>query len=375
MSDLYSVLGVQKGATQDDIKKAYRKMALLKHPDRGGDKEEFQKLQKANEVLSDPDKRAFYDSTGKVPGEDGAHSQGQGAGAPVDLSEIFGSMFGGGVGMPGGFPFFGGMGRPGGNGKAPRGPNKLHEIGVGLADLYHGKSFKLNMKRDSLCGPCDGKGGTAEKCTACGGRGMRMRAQQMGPMMTMTHEPCNTCQQTGHKIIDACKVCTGKRVIEKEVTLDVVLDPGMQEGDRIVFEGQCSESHLYEKPGDVILVIRAATTDDDTWVRRGNELVTEIQLTLAESLLGWARTFNEHPSGRPLHIVWKEGVIRDGEILRVPEWGMPVRGANGRKGDLRIVCRVNAQESLTEDQKNALKGVWLDWIEPIGESDVSVHRA
>ena len=189
MDDLYAVLGVDKSANVDEIKRAYRKEALAKHPDRGGDKAEFQTLQSAYDILSDPAKRAEYDHTGSV-------SQNSGGFDPSnmpDLSAMFGSIFSGGV------PFFGSGfgsssafgGGPGSNKiKAARGPNKIHEIGVGLADLYRGKTFKLNMKREVLCGGCQGSGGSLiESCGPCGGKGFRVRGQQMGPIMAMTQEP------------------------------------------------------------------------------------------------------------------------------------------------------------------------------------------
>jgi DnaJ-class molecular chaperone len=121
----------------------------------------------------------------------------------------------------------------------------------------------------------------------------------------------------------------------------------------------------------VILVIRAATTDSDVWVRRGSELVYKIDIDLPESLLGWERHLPAHPSGRPLHIVWKGGVIQEGETLRVLGWGMPQRsGAGTTLGDLQIICHVkSSQGALSEEQQRALRGVWTSWKEPLVTSD------
>jgi len=369
MADLYGLLKLQKNASIDEVKKAYRKEALVKHPDRGGNKEEFQKMQAAYEVLSDPDKRAHYDATGQVPQEGGG---GPGPGFPggmPDLAAMFGGMFNGGGpgGFPGGmpFPFFNGGGGGGPNGpiKAARGPNKIHEIGLSLADVYYGKKFTLNMKRETLCGRCAGRGGTrVENCTACGGRGFRMRGIQMGPIMSMSQEPCAACGQIGQKVLDECGECRGKKTLERESVLDVHVEPGMKDGDRITFVGQCSESPQFEKPGDVILVVRVAESEE--WSRRDADLVYTVEFTLAEMLLGWKRTLIGHPSGKTLDIAWSGGPLREGEVLIFKNLGMPNR--SGGKGVLRLVCRTATEQStLSEEQRSALKLVWPNWSEVV----------
>lgn len=372
MSSLYDLLGVDKSADADALKKAFRRKALSEHPDKGGDNERFRQINEAYNVLSDPQKRAYYDQTGEVPQEGPVSDMGGGGGMP-NFADIFGSMFAGGIPIP----VFHGMGG-GAPQKAPRGPNKLHEIGVTLADMYAGKKFKLNMKRDCLCSECDGKGGKVmESCAACRGRGVRMLQQQMGPMITVSQHPCEACRATGQRATDKCGGCAGRRVVEREASLDVTIEPGMQEGDRIVFAGQCSESPDFETPGDVVLVLRAASTDDPAWVRQGVDLVHVVELTLAESLLGWSRSLVGHPSGLSVPLVWRGGVLRDGETLRVPGWGMPRKGSTAsEKGDLRLVCRVaavppKAEGAWSEEQLRALKLVWPDWVEPV-ESEESV---
>jgi DnaJ family protein A protein 2 len=381
--NLYETLGVSREASAAEIRKAYFARARDAHPDKGGDKEAFQRLQEAHSVLSDPQQRTIYDQTGQIPRE----GEVAGSGGGPNLAEIFGNMFGGGGGFPGGIPIpvFHGMGMggiPGGGGrpmKMPRGPNKLHEIGVTLADFYSGKTVKLHMTRDVICGDCAGKGGSRmEQCGLCGGRGVRMQQQQMGPMMTISQSPCGACNQTGQRVVDKCGACDGRRVAGRAAALDARIEPGMQEGDRIVFPGQCSESPDFEAPGDVILVLRAASSDSERWERRGAELSYVVELSVAEAMLGWARELEGHPSGRPLRIVWKEGVVRDGEVLRVVGWGMPQRGGATGCGDLRVVCRVAAgnQGPWSEEQRRALMSVWPDWVEPEEkEGSVTATRA
>lgn len=366
MADLYTVLGITRTATEDEIRKAYKRRSLETHPDKpGGSKEEFQAVSQAKQILLDPGLRAEYDATGRIPG---AAEEGGGP----NMADILGNLFGGG----GGIPFFaGGGGMPGPGHKAPRGPNKIHEIGVSLTDLWHGKTIQLNMHRDVLCGSCKGKGGTQVKtCTGCSGRGFRMRRQQMGPMMMMTQEPCSTCASTGEEVVGKCDGCAGARVLGREAVLQVVIEPGMQEGDRLVFPGQCSESPQFATPGDVILVIRGVSTDPDGWHRRGSELMVEVRLSLAESLLGWERTLADHPSGSPLHVVWTGGPVRDAEVLRIPGQGMPIVGKKGEYGDLRIVCRVGTEHQSTwsDEQQRALMCVWPEWKSPVAKEG-SVH--
>lgn len=356
MGDLYELLGVPKTASAEEVKKAYRKAALKEHPDKGGDKEKFQRIQEAHAVLSDPERRAHYDATGSVSSEEGGSG-------PVDLSELFGSMFGGG-----GMPFFpgafgAGPQQPPGA-KAARGPNKIHEIGVGLSDLYHGKTIKLNMKRDCLCSACGGRGGERmETCRDCKGRGFRMTAQQMGPMMAMRQEMCTGCAATGTRAIESCGTCKGARTVMRDAVLEARIEPGMMEGDRIVFPGQCSESPQFEAPGDVILVIRPANSDPEEWVRQGADLGIEIRLSLAEAMLGWERSIGTHPSGRILTLAWSQGPLRDGDAFIVKGWGMPVR-SSANHGDLRVVCRIDRQEAWSEEQRRILTSVWPSWSPP-----------
>jgi len=371
MSDLYGILGVQKGASAEEIKRAYRKEALTHHPDRGGSKERFQALGEAYDILSNDDKRDQYDVTGQIPrGSD------EGGGGP-DLGAMFSSMFGsgfpGGPGFPGGggMPFFGMNFGPSAV-KPARGPNKIHEIGVSLADLYKGKKFTVTMKRDVLCGGCKGSGGARiDVCGACGGKGFQLRGQQMGPIMAMTHAACASCNQTGKRVKEQCGACKGRQTQDSESVLEVVIAPGMREGDRITFPGKCSESPQFDSPGDVILVLRAVNTDSDVWIRNGDTLTVSVTLSLAESLLGWERQLEGHPSGRSLHIVWKDGVLREGETLRIEGWGMPCTGSEAL-GDMRLVCHVAEQSAWSDEQRRALLSVWPDWKEPVVKEDTVV---
>lgn len=393
--DLYAILGVGRDATEDELKKAYKRAALVAHPDKPtGSKEKFQALNEAFSVLSNPEKRAEYDRTGRVPREGDGDGDGGGP-PPPDIAEFLSSVFGGGFGVPGGIPIpmmFGGGGMGGGPPGAmlrrARGPNKVHEIGVSLAELWAGKMFTLHMKREVLCAGCGGRGGQDFRpCGGCAGRGFRMVRQQMGPMLISSQEPCGECRCAGQVVSTACVDCGGRRVVETEKTLTASVERGMTEGDRIVFPEACSESPDFEKPGDVVLVLRGVPADSGSgWERRGSALVVEVSLTVAEALLGWERSLEGHPSGSAVPVVWEGGVVRDREVLRVPGWGMPVRKSIGNSstdvsggavefGDLLLVCRVQEQKGAwSEEQLRALQSVWPDWRPPSSGS-AGAHRA
>lgn len=359
MPSLYETLEVERGAGGDDIKRAWRRAALAHHPDKGGDPEKFKKMQEAYSVLSDPEARSHYDSTGQMPGSSSGSSGGGGGGGGQDIASMFRSMFAGG--FPGGFP---GNAAPQ---RQQRGPNKLHEIGVSLADLWSGKKFKLNMKRGAKCTDCKGTGGARmESCGGCEGRGVCKQQHKMGAFIITANGPCEPCRGTGKVVAEPCVSCKGARYTDREVSLDSHIEPGMQDGDRIVFPGQCSESAEFSEPGDAILVIRCV---DGTWSRRGGDLLITVHITVAESLLGWVRELSDHPSGKIVRVLWRSGLVREGEVLRVPGLGMPKRGTD-QFGDALIVCRIIEQKGAwSEEQRRALSLVWPEWKEPISTDD------
>lgn len=359
MPSLYETLEVDRGAGADDIKRAWRKAALAHHPDKGGDPEKFKKMQEAYSVLSDPAARSQYDATGQIPGSGPGPSAG-GGGMPQSFASVFQTMFAGG--FPGGFPGMGGAPGP-----KPRGPNKLHEIGVSLADLWSGKRFKLNMKRGMKCTACNGTGGARmESCSGCEGRGVCKKQHKMGAFIITGNGPCEPCTGSGKVVAEPCATCKGSRFTEREVSLDSHIEPGMQEGDRIVFPGQCSESAEFSEPGDAILVIRCV---DGTWSRRGADLLITVHITVAESLLGWVRELTDHPSGNIVRVLWRSGLVREGEVLRLPGLGMPKRGTD-QFGDALIVCRIAEQKGAwSEEQRRALSLVWPEWKEPVSTDE------
>jgi len=217
---LYNILGVSKDADENEIKKAYKKLALKHHPDKGGDVEKFKEISAAAEILSDPEKRQTYDKYGL------AGLEGQGGGEGAD--DIFSMFFGGG-----------------GRRRGPTGPQKgediVHPIKANLEDLYNGKTSRLAINRNKLCEECEGRGGKVgceRECSDCHGRGVRVQLRQIGPgMVQQIQSACQACKGTG-KIIDEkdkCKSCKGKKTYKDRKVLEVVLEKGMKNGQKNSF--------------------------------------------------------------------------------------------------------------------------------------------
>jgi DnaJ-class molecular chaperone len=363
--DPYKVLGVDKSADMKDVKKAYFDMAKRHHPDKGGEEEEFKKIQKAYDILSDAQKRNFYDQTGQIPGENGEPEMGGGGGPvpfPFDLGGIFGmfgGMPGGPFGMPGGpgGPFgMGGRPGPGGPPSARRrgkGVPKVHEISLALHDFYHGRRLPLNFERQKFCKGCKGDGYMSfTSCEECHGMGQVSRAMMMGPGMQMISQmPCGSCGGKGQKANSKCFTCAGKCFQSEQKSLDVVIEPGMKAGERLVFPNECSDTQEHVEAGDVHILLMEAD-EDIPWTRDGNNLRSVLQVGLTDSLLGSKKVIHKHP-GFPegLEVTIPPGSIHMNDVV-MKGAGMPVRGQGDQKGDAIITLRVQ----VIEQEKKSIEG-------------------
>ena len=220
----YDILGVSPEASEAELKKAYRKMALKFHPDKNPDAgDKFKEISQAYEVLSDPKKRAIYDEGGEQAIKEGMGRGGGGFSSPMDMFNMF---FGGGMG---------GMG--GGSQRSNKSRPIIHKLGVTLEELYNGKTRKLAVTRDIKCDDCDGKGGSnVLKCDACNGSGVKVVRKQLGPgMIQQMQSPCGDCGATGEKIDPAkrCKKCSGKKTTKDKKILEVSLPGFSNTGFRV----------------------------------------------------------------------------------------------------------------------------------------------
>ncbi|KAH9153850.1 hypothetical protein AeRB84_003983 [Aphanomyces euteiches] len=338
-SAYYETLGVPKTASAADIKKAYRKLALKNHPDKGGDPELFKNITVAYEVLSDPEKRELYDQYGEEGLQQG------GGGHPG--ADIFSQMFGG---------------RGGQRSRGPaRGEDLTHPLKVSLEDLYNGKTVKLAVNRDVLCGSCFGRGGpegAETTCNTCNGRGMRIQMRQIGPgMVQQVQSVCPDCRGQGKTIreSDKCKVCKGNKVTKERKVLEVHIEKGMRNGQRITFSGEADQAPG-TIPGDIIFVVQEK--EHAVFQRKGGNLIMEKKITLVESLCGF-ETIVEHLDGRQLHIKSIAGeVIKPNQFKAVNGEGMPQHGNPFVKGQLVILFKVEFPTKLTPDQSRALQTVF-----------------
>ena len=227
--EYYNVLGVSKNATGPEIKKAFRKLAMQHHPDKGGDEQQFKEISEAFEVLSDPEKRELYDKYGK----EGLQHGGGGGGA----DDVFNMFFGGG-----------------GRGRASRGPKKgesvMHQLNVTLDNLYNGRTFKLAVNRQRVKYPEGMDPSEAAKtCERCNGHGVVMQVRQLRPgFLQQIQTNCEACDGNGKTFVSGVKTFKEKKVLEVHV------DKGMRHGQKIVFSGEADESPGV-LPGDIVFVL------------------------------------------------------------------------------------------------------------------------
>lgn len=349
-SKYYDILGVSKNASEDEIKKAYRKAAMKNHPDKGGDPEKFKELGQAYEVLSDPEKKELYDQYGEDALKEGMGGGGSSFHNPFD---IFESFFGG--------PSFGGGSSSRGR-RQKHGEDVVHSLKVSLEDVYNGTMKKLSLSRNVLCSKCKGKGsksGTAGRCFGCQGTGMKVTRRQIGlGMIQQMQHVCPDCRGTGEVISerDRCPQCKGNKVSQERKVLEVHVDKGMQQGQKIVFEGQADEAPD-TITGDIVFVLQVK--DHPKFRREHDDLFIDHTLNLTEALCGFQFAVT-HLDGRQLLIKSNPGeVIKPGQYKAINDEGMPQHNRPFMKGRLYIQFNVDFPDSgsLSPEQCQLLEKV------------------
>jgi len=349
--DYYEVLGVERGAGEAELKKAYRRLAMKYHPDRNPDdqsaEEKFKEINEAYEVLSDSGKRAAYDQYGHA-GVDQSMGGGAGFGAGgANFSDIFGDVFS---------DFFGG-GRGGGRGGPQRGSDLRYTLELNLEEAVRGTTVTIRVPTLVHCGTCDGSGakkGTAPvTCTTCGGIG-QVRMQQG---FFSVQQTCPRCHGSGKMIADPCPDCHGQGRVEEHKTLSVKVPAGVDSGDRIRLAGEGEAGTLGGPPGDLYVVV--SVREHPIFQRDGRHLYCEVPISFADAALGGELEVPTLDGRVKLKI--PEGT-QTGKLFRLRGKGVaPVRG--GGAGDL--MCRVvvetpvnlsRRQRELLEEFRGSLQG-------------------
>jgi len=331
----YDLLGVKPNATADELKKSYRKMALKYHPDKNPDKdaaEKFKHISQAYEVLSDAKKREIYDKGGEQALKEGGLNEGS-FHSPMDIFDMF---FGGGGG---------GAGR---RRKENKGKDVIHQMSVTLEDLYNGSVRKLALQKNVICDSCAGKGGkegAVQKCTTCRGSGTQVLMNQLGPgMYQQIHTSCRDCQGAGERINpkDMCKTCQGRKIVHERKILEVHVDKGMDDGQKITFYGEGDQSPGLE-PGDIIIILEER--EHSTFRRKDMDLYMKMDISLSEALCGFKRTVKTLDN-RTLVITSHPGdVIKPNAVKCVLNEGMPMYKNPFEKGRLIIQFNIKFPEN------------------------------
>ena len=335
--DYYDVLGVDRGAAADDLKRAYRKLAPQYHPDKNPAAAEAEARCKeasaAYAVLSEPEKRAVYDRHGH------AGCSGGGAGDPFagfDPLSNFGDLFS---------EFFGGdiFGRR--RGGAQRGADLRYDLEVEFSVVANGGDEELRLPRHETCEDCNGLGGERTTCPACEGQGS-VQLQQGFFRISRT---CDRCSGTGQSLRRACDRCRGKGRIEQVRTRSVRIPAGVDTGTRLRLSGEGEAGLLGGPPGDLYVVIHVA--DHPLFERDGADLLCELPLSIAQAALG-AKVDVPTVTG-PAEIEIKPGT-QSGDLLRLRGQGLPRLGSSGR-GDQLIRMFVEVPTKLSAEQRELLE--------------------
>jgi molecular chaperone DnaJ len=374
MAEFYSVLGVDRGASDDDIKKAYRKLAMAYHPDRnGGSKEaeeKFKEITEAYDALRDPQKRAAYDRYGE------AGLRGGGGGYHhVDLSEALG-IFMRDFGNFGGLDELFGGGRQGGS---RAGTDLKITVPLTLAEVASGVEKQITLKILDPCDRCNGNGAEpgskSQQCPTCAGQGEVRRAQRSFFGQFVTVAPCPSCKGEGNIIESACRKCRGDGRVRGEKSIKVAIPPGVATGQYLTMRGVGNAATRGGERGDVHVVFDVA--DDERFERDGEDLYTEVLVTYPQLVLGASIEVPSVTSTIDLAI---PAGTQSGQLFHLRGRGLPRVNANGT-GDLHVRVQLWTPEKLGAEEEELIsrlnliqrsvpadrgKGFWAKMKEALG---------
>lgn len=352
--DFYEILGVSKNATNDEIKKAYRKKAIEFHPDKNpGNKEaeeKFKEAAEAYEILSDPQKRQRYDQFGHA-GVGGAASGGGFSGAGMSMDDIFshfGDIFGGHFG---GFGGFGGSSR--GGQRVRRGSDLRVKVKLTLNEVATGVEKKIKVKKYVMCSHCNGSGAAhgsqPETCNTCHGTGRVTRVQQtiLGQMQTASD--CPTCGGDGKIIKDKCSHCNGEGIVREDEIITINIPAGVMEGMQLSVSGKGNAARRGGVNGDLLVLIEEEPHEE--LIRDENDLIYNLLLTVPMATLGGSV---EVPTVDGKVKVTINPGTQPGKVLRLRGKGLPSVNRYGT-GDLLVNVGVYIPENLNKEEKGMIE--------------------
>ena len=354
--DYYEVLGVDRNASANDIKKAYRKLAIQYHPDKQHDKteaekkeaeEKFKEAAEAYSVLSDENKKARYDQYG----HEGLGGAGGFSGAGMDMNDIF-SMFGDIFGGRGGFGGFGGFGGGSAGPQKHRGSDLRVKAKLTLQEIANGTTKKFKLKKYVSCNHCNGsgaEGNSYETCPECKGTGRVVRTQQSFFGMMRSEVPCPHCHGEGKIIKNKCNHCHGEGIVLGEEVVEVQIPAGVVEGMQLSMRGKGNAGTRGGINGDLLIVIEEEKHPE--LIRDENDLIYSLLLDIPTATLGG---FAEIPTIDGRAKVTIDPGTQPGKVLRLRGKGLPTLNGYG-KGDIVVNISVYIPETLSKDEKKTIE--------------------
>uniref|UniRef100_A0A7S4UMS2 J domain-containing protein n=1 Tax=Paramoeba aestuarina TaxID=180227 RepID=A0A7S4UMS2_9EUKA len=365
--DYYAALEVTKEATPEEIRKAYRRLAMKWHPDKNPDNLEeaerkFKEVGEAFQVLSDPNKKREYDMSRTSGG------QAYFTPPPMNPNDIFAHFFGGmnpffdqtnrGFSQHFSNPHIFGSMTPGRGRRVPLPISVVVE--ATLTDLYLGLEKKITFTRQILCYLCAGTGhkpgAGPTTCGVCQGRGNQIFVSQQGPFVQQIQRSCQSCQGQGVFLRqeNVCEGCLGERTIAETKVLEVYLPPGTAFRDVFTFQGEGNTLSMDDPPGDVVVTVIPSAEDKSGWTRKGNDLYCRLQIPLVDALTGF-RVWITHVSGCNVCIENPPGcILKPGDVKQIEFAGMPTKDDANVHGDLFVEFDIIFPDKLDPNQLNAL---------------------
>jgi len=373
----YELLEVSKTATTDEIKKAFKRLALKWHPDRNLNNrdeadEMFKTINKAYQVLIDERKRQIYDMSGEEGLEGGGGMENPfGGGMPAHFADLFGGMFGGMSGMSQNVQMNSNGVRMG---KAP--PKEI-QVKVSLEDIYNGKTISQTVKQITKCMDCNGIGTVNPvdilTCNICSGKGKIMKVHRMGHMIQQILQDCYKCGGRGKSIKAGaeCVKCRGHKSIGIPKTLDFYMKPGSATGDKYILKGDGDWNSAFSEPGDVIFVIIEVSSATEKFTREGDNLILKKNISLIDALCGTTFIIKQL-DGRKLKVSYDE-IINPDEIMKIEDEGMPMKNNQYEKGDMIIRFNVMFPNKLSNERKAYIKKILPKHHKQIWDTDMEIE--